>query len=107
MLLFNKFELIGAFTSVVDMVNTNLANHHQRTAYLADQLCRKLDMPQDDRQQVVLTSLMHDIGVVPLRAKVDDLLFERDMNLHSWAGWMMLRSCPVFEGEAALIRYHH
>lgn len=107
MLLFNKYELIGAFTQVVDMVNTNLANHHQRTAYLADQLCRRLDFNKEDHQAVIMSALMHDVGVIPLRIKVDDLLYENDLDLHSWSGWMMLRDCPVFAREAALIRYHH
>jgi len=107
MMLFTKYDFVGAFIKVVDMVNAGLSNHHQRTAYLADLLCRRLKLDQADHQAVVLAALMHDIGVVPLRIKADDLLFEKDMEVHSWAGWMMLRSCPALKLEAGLVKYHH
>ena len=107
MLLFNKFDLIRAISQVLDMVNTTLLAHHLRTAYLADQLCRRLDLERREHNRVVLSAMLHDLGIVPLGLKADDLLFERDLDIHSRAGWMMLRSCPQLQEEAWLIRYHH
>ena len=107
MILFNKFELIRAFAQVLDLVNLTLAAHHQRTAFIADQLCRRLSLKQPDHQRTVLAASLHDVGIVPLGSKVDDLLFEHDLDRHSQAGWMLLNTCPLLKEEASLIRYHH
>lgn len=56
---------------------------------------------------MVLSAMLHDLGVVPLGLKPDDLLFEKEMDAHSRAGWLLLRTCPQLEEESWLVRYHH
>lgn len=107
MLMFNKFDLIKVVSQVVDLVNTTLSDHHLRTGFLADQICRRLDLKRPEHHLVVLSAMLHDLGVVPLGLKADDLLFETDMEAHSRAGWMFLRFCPQLREEARLVRYHH
>ena len=107
MILFNKFELIRAFAQVLDLVNITLASHHQRTAFIADQLCRRLSLKRSEHQRTVLAAMLHDIGVVPLGIRADDLMFERDMDIHSQAGWMFMHTCPMLREESRLIRFHH
>ena len=107
MILFNKFELVRAFAQVLDLINITLASHHQRTAYIADQICRRLLISRIEHHRIVLAAILHDVGVVPLGGKADDLLFERDMDRHSQAGWMFANTCPLLREEARLIRFHH
>lgn len=107
MLLYNKFDLIGAISQALDLLNTTLTGHHLRTAFLADQLCRRLDLKPQENHLVVLSAMLHDLGVVPLGLKPDDLLFEKEMDAHSRAGWLLLRTCPQLQEESWLVRYHH
>lgn len=107
MLLYNKFDLIRAISQVLDLLNATLVGHHLRTAFLADQLGRRLALKPKDNHLVVLSAMLHDLGVVPLGLKPDDLLFEKDMDSHSRAGWLLLRTCPQLLEESWLVRYHH
>lgn len=95
------------FSEVVDMVNTTLAHHHLRVAYIAGELCSRLAVSSEDRAQVIMAFTLHDIGVIPLQDSTDDLVFESDMNRHSLAGYLLLASCPLTRREAELVRYHH
>lgn len=107
MITFNKYDLVRGFSEVVDMVNTTLAHHHLRVAYIAGELCSRLSISAEDRAQVVMASMLHDLGVIPLQDSTDDLVFESDMNRHSLAGYLLLASCPLTRREAELVRYHH
>lgn len=103
----NKFDLIKGFSGVVDLVNTTLADHHLRVAYIAGELALRLGLTSEERASLVMASMLHDIGVIPLQDSTDDLVFERDMNRHALAGHLLLATCPLTRKEAALVRYHH
>jgi HD-GYP domain-containing protein (c-di-GMP phosphodiesterase class II) len=101
------FDLIRGFSEVVDLVNTTLANHHQRVALITDQVCGRLHMDRLTCSRVVMAAMLHDVGVIPLQETSDSLFFEQDMSRHSLAGWTLLRSCYLLRLEAKIIRYHH
>ena len=101
------FDLVHGFAEIIDLVNTTLASHHQRVAFITDELCRGLEVGRSDRNRMVMAAMLHDVGVIPLQDKADSLVFEKDMERHSLAGAFLLNSCPLFQREAKLIRYHH
>jgi HD-GYP domain-containing protein (c-di-GMP phosphodiesterase class II) len=92
---------------MLDRLNSHLVDHHLRTAFLVDQLSRRLDLEPREHQLAVLSALIHDLGLVPLGLKPDDLLFERDHKPHSQTGWLLMRTCPSLAEESWLVRYHH
>ncbi|UQZ90113.1 phosphohydrolase [Deltaproteobacteria bacterium Smac51] len=101
------FDLVKGFSGVIDMVNTTLASHHQRTAVVADQICLRLSLPPEEHHRVVISAMLHDVGVIPLHDRTDNLVFEKEMTRHSQAGYLMLRTCPVLYEEARVLLYHH
>ncbi|MDR1044752.1 MAG: HD domain-containing protein [Candidatus Adiutrix sp.] len=107
MLTLNMFDLVLGFAKVVDLVNATLANHHRRVAYIAGALGDLLNLDRLSRNRLVMAAMVHDVGVIPLHALTDSLVFEKDMERHSLAGWLLLDSCQVFRDEAKIIRYHH
>lgn len=107
MIQFNKFDFIIAFAQVLDLANDSLAAHHQRTAFIVDQLGRRLPLTRLEHHRAVLAASLHDIGLVPLGSRADDLLLEPDMDRHSQAGWKCLETCPPLREEGRLIRFHH
>lgn len=107
MLQLNMFDLVKGFSGVIDLVNSTLADHHQRVAVIVDQIGRRLGLPEADHQKVLMSAMVHDLGVIALHESNDSLLFEKDMLSHSLAGYRMLQSCPLLADEATIVRYHH
>jgi HD-GYP domain-containing protein (c-di-GMP phosphodiesterase class II) len=101
------FDLVRGFAEVVDLVNATLANHHRRVAYIAGALGHLLNLDRISRNRLVMAAMLHDVGVIPIHELTDSLIFEKDMERHSLAGWLLLDSCQVFRDEAKIIRYHH
>lgn len=107
MLQLNMFDLVKGFSGVIDMVNTTLANHHQRVAVICGQICSRLGLSPQDHRLAVVSAMFHDLGVITLQDRADSLLFEKDMLSHSVAGCLMLQSCPILADEARVLLYHH
>ncbi len=107
MLQLNSFDLIKGFSSVLDLLNTTLADHHQRVAVIVDQICSRLSLPPQDRRLALTSAMIHDLGVITLGDRGDSLLFEKDMISHSLAGYLMLQTCPLLADEAVILLHHH
>lgn len=103
----NRLDLVKSFSGVLDMVNNTLASHHLRVGYIADEICRRLGLPAERRHRVLGAAMLHDIGVIPLNERPDDLAFEKDMRRHSEAGWLLLNTCALLREESLIIRHHH
>lgn len=103
----NKFELTRGFSEVVDLVNTTLANHHLRVAFIAEELAGFIGLSRDESDLTVVAAMLHDVGVIPLGSQIDSLVFETDLNRHAKAGYTMLAVCPLIRKEAEIVRDHH
>jgi HD-GYP domain-containing protein (c-di-GMP phosphodiesterase class II) len=102
------FDLTMALSESVDLVSRNVARHHFQVAYLALHLAREYGLPGRDIRHLVLAALLHDIGALSLRDKLDALEFEiKNPHRHSELGYLLLRTYPPFEGEAKIVRFHH
>ncbi len=100
-------DLTVAFSRALDLVSPAVAAHHVHVGFIASRLAERLGMPDRDRCELLLASLMHDVGAVPLKAALEGLVFEQDMDSHSRAGAVMLRTCPRLAQAARLVRHHH
>ena len=103
----NRLDLVKAFSGVLDLVNNTLASHHLRVAYIADEICGRLGTPPAARNRVLGAAMLHDVGVIPLQDRTDDLAFEKNMRRHSEAGWLLLNTCALLREESRIIRHHH
>ena len=74
MLQVNKYDLVKGFSGIIDMVNSLLLTHHQRVAYVVDCLCEAEGISESLRRTAVIASLIHDVGVIPLRYKTDNMV---------------------------------
>lgn len=101
------FDLVMAFSHALDQVHPALAGHHMRVGFLLDNLADRLNLLPDARHKVFLAGVLHDVGVIPLKTSVDDLVFERDRQLHARAGWLFLKDCPPLRHVAGPVHYHH
>lgn len=101
------FDLVLAFSRMLDRVMPELAGHNTRVGFFAGKVGEKLGLPMDLQHTVVIAGLIHDVGALPLRVTSDDLIFERNTCGHSIAGERLIHSCPPLRHLAISIRYHH
>lgn len=101
------YDLILAFANALDQVHPALTGHHRRVGFLLDRLADRLDLSPEERERHFLAGILHDVGVIPLKTNVDDLVFERERYLHPQAGYLFLQSCPTLADVAERVRFHH
>ena len=104
----NIFDMAMAIAKVVDMINTAIGRHHLQVAYLAYQLADALALSDDEKFEIFIAGLLHDIGAFSLQERLDLLEFEDTQpGEHAIAGSLIIKTFKPFEPIARLIRYHH
>ena len=103
-------DLVCALSEAVDLVSRNLSNHHKKVAYLAYSIAQKMKLPSNDIQDIILASLLHDIGAFTLEERIKLSSFESSEdgpNQHAIFGYKLLSGFAPLEKAAELIRHHH
>lgn len=100
-------DLVIAFSSALDLVSRTVADHHIKVGYLATRLAERLGVCEGNRGELLLAALLHDVGAMPLKLKLEDLVFEQEMEAHALAGWALIGSCPRLATASELVRFHH
>lgn len=106
------WELVVGLSNAADLVDPALHGHHRRVAFIAGRLADELGLPPEDRRDVVLAGLLHDMGALYLRDRLRLMDFEcdfrsSDSSLHAEAGFRLLEGFGPFERSARIVRYHH
>lgn len=94
-------------SSALDMVAPVVANHHLRVCHAAGSLAVEMGLSQRSVEDVCLACLLHDIGVLSLRERLDTLDFDSNDKHHAEFGYRLLRQWKTLEKPALLVRAHH
>lgn len=102
-------QLILSLTEAMDFLNPELADHQERTAYIALRIGRQLDFDKTSLETLFLAAALHDIGVIRVE---DRKILLHDDNLqqirwHEKMGYELLKTADLFSQAAEFIRYHH
>ncbi len=92
----------------IDLFNYLLKNHHRRTAIIASNLAKSIDLPPTEYRNLIFAASLHDIGALTVEER--DRLIELDVQnprQHEIIGAAMLGSFSPFKGVAAIINHHH
>jgi HD-GYP domain-containing protein (c-di-GMP phosphodiesterase class II) len=101
-------DLMISLSQAIDMMNSCLVGHHRRVGYMAYHLADLMQLPQDEKSDILLAGLIHDIGALSLRDRLDMMRFESDFaRVHCEAGYYLLRHFAPLRRVAEIIRYHH
>lgn len=102
------FDLISALSEAVDLVSPAVGHHHFKVAYASYSLGKELKLPSEDVSSLLLAGMLHDIGAISLKERLDVLRFETDMpHKHSELGYMLVRFFNPFKKISEIIRFHH
>ena len=101
--------MVLALSEAADLICSELGMHQMQVAYIAVRLGEVLDIPGEQRNKLIMAGLLHDIGGLSLRDRMDALHFEEDGNFyrHAEVGCLLLRTFEPLADIATLVRFHH
>lgn len=101
-------QLIESLSEAIDLIDSRIANHHKRVAYIALQLAAGLGLSIEERYDLLLAALLHDIGGLSQKERLNTLEFEfNEPGRHGALGYRLLKQFPPFASMARVVRYHH
>jgi len=91
--------------AALDRYLDDRSDHSRRVAAVANQISRRLELPEPRRERLHFAALLHDIGMLQIpRAHADDRVLARR---HVELGDEMLRPIRMWEDLAHFVRHHH
>ena len=101
-------DLILCLSETVDLISSDLSNHHIRVAFIASMLGQEIDLPVKVQHQLLIAGAMHDVGALSLKEKLHALNFETESNLkHAHYGYLLLSAFEPFSFAAKIVKHHH
>ncbi len=104
----NMYELLICLTNAGDLISHEVADHHQKVAYLAFRIGERLNLPPEEKKNLMLAGLLHDIGAFSLEERLALIEDEpQTANDHAFRGARLLEGFAPLAAAAEIIRYHH
>lgn len=105
----SEFELVMALSEAADLICPELGMHQMQVAYIAVRIGETLDLSGEQKNELIMAGLLHDIGGISLKERLNILHFEEVEKFyrHAEIGYLLLRSFEPLSGIAALVRFHH
>ena len=101
-------DMLMCLSNALDMVSVRIADHNKQVACLSLFIAEALDIPRDELIEVTLAGLLHDIGALSLKDKLNLLDYDiEDTHRHSELGYRFLRGFTPLSHLAPIIRHHH
>lgn len=101
-------DLTLILSNAVDLINPILHNHHKQVAYIAYHLAEELGLDEGKHNNLLIASLLHDIGGLTLEDRLSALQFEAEKPYqHAVAAYLLLKDYEDFKEIAKIIKYHH
>jgi HD-GYP domain-containing protein (c-di-GMP phosphodiesterase class II) len=104
----NYADLLFSVSEAMDIVDTSLADHQIRTAYLSAELAvaARLDFEQTER--LIIAALLHDIGALSPEAKIGvHSGLDQRLDPHCLRGGKLFRETSWLAPAAAIVDWHH
>lgn len=102
------FDLVTSLSDVTDLVNPALDDHHKKVAYIAYSLAQEMGLPKQECCDILLAGMLHDIGALSLKEKMNALHFEvASPHRHAEAGGFLLKPFAPLAQIGEMIACHH
>lgn len=99
----NIRSLLEALAKALNLINPELENHHERTAYFSYFIGRQLGLEVEELHTIVYAALLHDIGSIILEEQVSIEEIESNAREYAHIGAGMIRDLPEFSLIADVI----
>ena len=78
----SEFKLVMALSEAADLICAELGMHQMQVAYIAVRIGEVLNLSGEQKNKLIMAGLLHDIGGLSLRERMDALHFEEDGNFY-------------------------
>ncbi len=106
----NKIELYSIIKSLsysMDLISEKIVGHHKKVAYVSLKLAQEMKLNENQKYKLLISALIHDLGVFYLNQKYSDLSFDNKNNQHAETGYKLLKKNSPINEIPEIIRYHH
>jgi len=108
----NTRGVFEAFSEVAEGRWMGMVGHGRRVGMLVDEIAKDLDIPYDEREKIVLASIIHDIGIVDvpydlLNYPTEEGEKSKEFEYHSVRSAEIIEHLGHLRTVADYIRYHH
>lgn len=101
-------DLTLILSNAVDLINPILHNHHKQVAYIAYHLAKEVALEEKKHNDLLIASLLHDIGGLTLEDRLSTLQFEAEKPYqHAITAYLLLKNYDALQDVATIIKYHH
>ena len=102
------FDLATSLSNAMDLINSDLVDHHKRVAYIALRIVEELKLPPEEVKQIVLAGILHDVGALSFEERLTLKQYEnQNAHHHAEVGYWLLQTFAPMEQMAKYVRYHH
>lgn len=104
----NLISFFSALATLIDSTHRQFRGQHLKATYICVRLADALEIPEPDRQNLVLASLIHDIGTLTLNERLAIQSIESSKTAqHCEVAYWILSQEPHMLPIANIIRNHH
>jgi HD-GYP domain-containing protein (c-di-GMP phosphodiesterase class II) len=109
----NMLQTVEAIASIVEMRDPYTSGHQARVADLAQEIARRMGLPEEQMQAIHLAGLVHDLGKIRIPAeilskpgKLNEIEYRLIM-MHPQAGYDILKEIDFSWPIAEMVLQHH
>jgi len=96
-------SLLSALAKAMNLINPDMENHHQETAYLAYQIGMEMGLNTEDLHLIASAALLHDVGTIVMPQRENLAEIESHRREIAQIGAEMIRDLEPFEMIANII----
>ena len=104
------YDFVCAISEAVDFISPSMNNHHKMVSYMSYRIAQEAHLPENDVQDIILASILHDIGAFSIEERNEFTTYESrviERNQHDLMGYKLLKCFRPLSKAAKLIKYHH
>ena len=102
------FNIAASMGKIADLVDKKLTGHHRRVAYIAGRLAEALNLSLEEQDEIILASLVHDIGGISTKERLEDIdSYNESEHHHAESGYKLLSLFKPLNQTREIIKYHH
>lgn len=101
------YEILKSFSYSMDLISETVVGHHNKVAYISLELGKEMNLSNTQLKKLVISALIHDLGVFYLHQSFSDLSFDSRSNQHAEIGYQLLKNNTPVSDIPEIIRYHH
>ncbi len=105
----NLGNLVLTLSKALDIADVRITKHSQRVAYITSKMADNMGLSPEERADLFLASLLHDIGISSSHLKIEAIKFNTppELFVHCITGSQMVGVFPPFARLGKIIYHHH